>query len=129
MQSRKRVEHEPGFVLHAYPYKETSLIVEAFTRRFGRVGLLARGARRPRSTMRGVLLAFHPLRLTWSVSAELGTLIQAEWGGGQRSLAGIGLMCGFYINELLLRLLPRDDAHEALFDAYAEALSRLASCE
>ena len=124
---KRRAEHEPGFVLHAYPYKETSLIVEAFTRRFGRVGLLARGARRPRSAMRGVLLSFHPLHLTWSSSAELCTLMSAEWGGGQASLSGIGLMCGFYINELLLRLLPRDDPHEALFDAYAKALGRLAA--
>ncbi len=126
---KRRAEHEPGFVLHAYPYKETSLIVETFTRRFGRVGLLARGARRPRSVMRGVLLAFHPLRLTWSASAELGTLMQAEWGGGLPALAGTGLMCGFYINELLLRLLPRDDPHEALFDAYGGALARLAAGE
>ena len=124
---KRRAENEPGFVLHAYPYKETSLIVEAFTRRYGRVGLLARGARRPRSAMRGVLLAFHPLRMTWSASAELGTLMSVEWGGGQASLSGIGLMCGFYINELLLRLLPRDDPHEALFDAYGEALARLAA--
>ena len=124
---KRRAEHEAGFVLHAYPYKETSLIVEAFTRRYGRCGLLARGARRPRSTMRGVLLAFHPLRLTWSASAELGTLMAAEWGGGQASLSGIGLMCGFYVNELLLRLLPRADPHEALFDAYAQALARLAA--
>ena len=79
--------------------------------------------------MRGVLLAFHPLRLTWSASAELGTLISAEWGGGQPALAGIGLMCGFYINELLLRLMPRDDPHEALFDAYGAALARLAAGE
>jgi DNA repair protein RecO (recombination protein O) len=122
---RRRAELEPGFVLHAYPYKETSLIVEVFSRRFGRVGLLARGARRPRSAMRGVLLAFHPLRLSWSASAELGTLISAEWGGGQATLAGIGLMCGFYINELLLRLLPREDPHENLFDAYAAALESL----
>jgi DNA repair protein RecO (recombination protein O) len=122
---KRRAEHEPGYVLHAYPYKETSLIIEAFTRRFGRVGLLARGARRPRSAMRGVLLAFHPLRLTWTATAELGTLTSAEWGGGQPTLAGIGLMCGFYINELLLRLLPRDDPHEALFDAYGTALVRL----
>jgi len=126
---KRRNEHEPAFVLHAYPYKETSLIVEAFTRRFGRVGLLARGARRPRSAMRGVLLAFHPLRMTWSASAELGTLMSAEWGGGQPSLSGIGLMCGFYINELLLRLLPRDDPHEALFDAYGMALTRLSAGE
>ena len=60
---KRRADHEPGYVLHTYPYKETSLIVEAFTRRFGRVALLARGARRPRSAMRGVLLSFHPLRL------------------------------------------------------------------
>jgi len=124
---KRRADHEPGYVLHSYPYKETSLIVEAFTRRFGRVGLLARGARRPRSTMRGVLLAFHPLRLTWSASAELGTLIAAEWGGGQAFLSGTGLMCGFYVNELLLRLLPRDDPHEALFDVYGEALARLSA--
>ena len=124
---RRRAEHEPGFVLHAYPYKETSLVVEAFTRGFGRVGLLARGARRPRSMLRGVLLAFHPLRMTWSASAELGTLVSAEWDGGWRALAGTGLMCGFYLNELLLRLVPRDDPHEALFDAYGAALAQLAS--
>jgi DNA repair protein RecO (recombination protein O) len=126
---KRRAEHEPGFVLHAYPYKETSLIVETFTRRFGRIGLLARGARRPRSAMRGVLLAFHPLHMTWSASAELGTLMSAEWGGGQGSLSGIGLMCGFYLNELLLRLVPRSDPHEALFDAYGTSLARLAAGE
>lgn len=124
---RRRVENEPGYVLHAYPYKETSLIVEVFARRAGRVGLLARGARRPRSALRGVLLAFHPLRLTWSTSAELGTLISAEWTGGLGALSGAGLMCGFYLNELLLKLLPRDDPHEQLFDAYAGCLVQLAS--
>ena len=99
--------------------------MEAFTRRVGRVALLARGARRPRSAMRGVLLSFHPLRLTWSASAELGNLIGAEWAGALQPLAGQGLMCGFYLNELVLRLLPRDDPHEALFDAYADALAQL----
>lgn len=122
---RRRTEHEPAFVLHSYPYKESSLIVEAFTRHRGRVGLLARGARRPRSAVRGTLLAFHPLRLSWSASAELGTLTAAEWAGGQPALSGVALMCGFYVNELLLRLLPREDAHEALFDAYAGAVGRL----
>jgi DNA repair protein RecO (recombination protein O) len=124
--TRRRMELEPAFVLHSYPYKETSLIVEAFTRHRGRVGLLARGARRPRSAVRGTLLAFHPLRLSWSASAELGTLIAAEWASGQRALSGLALMCGFYVNELLLRLLPREDAHEALFDAYAASVARLA---
>lgn len=122
---RRRTEHEPAFVLHSYPYKESSLIVEAFTRHRGRVGLLARGARRPRSAIRGTLLSFHPLRLSWSGSAELGTLTTAEWVGGQPALSGMALMCGFYMNELLLRLLAREDAHEELFDAYADALARL----
>ena len=123
---KRRADHQPAYVLHTYAYKETSLIVEAFTRAYGRVALLARGARRPRSAMRGVLLAFHPLRLGWSASAELGNLISAEWAGALQPLAGRGLMCGFYLNELLLRLLPRDDPHEALFDAYTEALKALA---
>jgi DNA repair protein RecO (recombination protein O) len=125
--TRRRTELEPAFVLHSYPYKETSLIIEAFTRHRGRVGLLARGARRPRSAVRGTLLAFHPLRLSWSASTELGTLIAAEWASGQRALSGLALMCGFYVNELLLRLLPREDAHEALFDTYADAVARLAA--
>ena len=123
--SKRRADHQAGYVLHTYPYKETSLIVEAFTRNFGRVALLARGARRPRSAMRGVLLSFHPLRLGWSASTELGNLISAEWSGALQPLSGRGLMCGFYLNELLLRLLPRDDAHEALFDVYANALREL----
>jgi DNA repair protein RecO (recombination protein O) len=126
---KRRADHEPGYVLHTYPYKETSLIVEAFTRGFGRVALLARGARRPRSAMRGVLLSFHPLQLGWSggVSneASLGNLIAAEWSGALQPLGGRALMCGFYLNELVLRLLPRDDPHERLFDIYAEALRAL----
>ena len=122
---KRRADHQPAYVLHTYAYKETSLIVEAFTRGFGRVALLARGARRPRSAMRGVLLAFHPLRLGWSASAELGNLIAAEWSGALQPLAGKALMCGFYLNELLLRLLPRDDPHEGLFDAYTDALRGL----
>jgi DNA repair protein RecO (recombination protein O) len=124
---KRRADREPGYVLHTYPYKETSLIVEAFTRRYGRVAVLARGARRPRSAMRGVLLSFQPLRLTWSGSTELGTLIAAEWSGGVPPLAGLGLMCGFYVNELVLRLLPRDDPHEALFDFYTESLNELSA--
>ena len=124
--NRPRAEHEPGFVLHTYPYRETSLIVEAFTRRHGRTALIAKGARRPRSALRGVLLSFQPLRLSWSGGGEMRTLVGADWQGAASMLRGAGLMCGFYLNELLLRLLPREDAHEALYDDYCEGLSRLA---
>ena len=124
---KRRAEHQAAYVLHTYPYKETSLIVEAFARNFGRVALPARGARRPRSAMRGVLLSFHPLRLSWSASSELGNLISAEWSGALQPLGGRALMCGFYLNELLLRLLPREDAHEALFEVYGESLRQLSA--
>ena len=123
--ARRRIDHEPAFILHSYPYQETSLVLETFTRAHGRVALMARGARRPRSALRGVLMAFQPLRLSWSGMGELGNLTGAEWAGGQAVLGGHALMCGFYLNELMIRLLPRDDPHEALYDAYAASLARL----
>lgn len=125
--ARRRIEHEPAFVLHTYAYKETSLVLETFARTHGRIALLARGARRPRSALRGVLMAFQPLRLSWSGAADLCNLTGAEWVGGQPALGGSPLMCGFYLNELIMRLLPREDAHETLFDAYAHSIARLAA--
>ncbi len=127
MTSPGRQDAREAFVLHTYPYRETSLIVEAFTRNSGRVAMLARGARRPRSPMRGVLLSFQPLLLSWFGKGELRTMARAEWVGGQPLLQGEALLCGFYLNELLLRLLPREDPHEALFQQYREALGRLAA--
>jgi DNA repair protein RecO (recombination protein O) len=120
-----RQEGQPAFVLHSYPFRETSLIVESFTRSQGRVALVARGARRPRSPLRGALLAFQPLLLSWSGRTELRTLLKAEWQGGYEPLTGLSLICGFYVNELVLRLVPRDDPHEALFDIYRDTLGGL----
>jgi len=119
-------DNEPGFVLHAYAYRETSLIVEAFTPAFGRLSLVAKGAKRPRSEMRGLLQAFQPLVLSWSGAGELKTLTHAEWRGGLPLLSGAALLCGFYLNELLLKLLAKEDAHPALFEDYARALESLA---
>ena len=124
---RGRHEAEPAFVLHSYPFRETSLIIEAFTRSYGRVALVARGARRPRSALRGILMAFQPLLLDWGGKAELRTLFKAEWQGGLPLLQGRALLCGFYLNELLLKLLARDDAHEALFEAYHATLGALSN--
>ena len=121
----QRRDAEPAYVLHSYPYRETSLIVEAYTRNFGRVPLVAKGARRPRSVLRGVLLAFQPLLLSWSGKSEIQTLTRAEWQGGYRPLSGRSLICGFYLNELMLKLLPRHDPHEALFDRYSGTLNGL----
>jgi DNA repair protein RecO (recombination protein O) len=126
MSTRARQDNQPGYVLHTYAYRETSLVVETFTRSHGRVGMVARGAKRPRSALRGCLMAFQPLALSWSGRGELRVLLRAEWQGGQRRLQGSALLCGFYLNELLLKLLPREDAHEQLFLDYGEALARLA---
>ena len=124
---RHRVDAQPAFMLHAYPYSETSLIVDVFSRDFGRVTLLARGARRPRSALRGVLLAFQPLEVAWAGKGEVQTMMRAEWQGGQPLLGGPALFFGYYLNELLMHLLPREDAHVRLFSAYAETLRRLAA--
>ena len=118
-------DNQLAFVLHTYPYRETSLIVETLTQQFGRVALLAKGARRPRSAVRGLLMAFQPLTLSWFGKRELRTLKNAEWQGGQPPLAGSALMCGFYLNELLLKLLPRDDPHPQLFLHYQATLREL----
>lgn len=136
-RSEVRITNEPGFVLHSYPYKETSLVVDALTRHHGRVALVARGAKRPRSALRGILLAFQPVTLAWSggrpravthdrSGGDLRTLTKAEWMGGVHPLRGDALLSGFYLNELILKLLARDDAHEALFDSYLEAVTALA---
>jgi len=124
-----RVANQPGFVLHSYPYKETSLIVEVFARDYGRIPLIAKGAKRPHSTLRGVLQTFQPLQLAWSGKSEVRTLVSAEWIGGLLPLERSALLCGFYLNELLVKLLARDDAHPALFDHYVAALNQLAHDE
>lgn len=120
-----RQDNQSVFVLHTYPFKETSLVVELFTQQFGRVAVLAKGARRPRSAMRGMLQSFQLLSGTWSGKNELKTLHGLDWATGLTLLKGEALMCGFYMNELLLRLLPREDAHEALFNYYADTLNAL----
>ncbi len=124
---RARHDSQPAFVLHSYPYRETSLIVETFTRNHGRIALVARGARRPRSLVRGMLLQFQPLLLSWSGKGELRTLHKAEWQGGLPQLGGRALLCGFYLNELMLKLLAREDAHESLFETYHAALAALSN--
>lgn len=120
-------DNQAAYVLHTYPYRETSLVVEVFSRDHGRLALLAKGARRPRSPVRGMLLAFQPLQLSWFGKSELRTLKNAEWQGGQPLLQGLALLCGFYLNELLMRLLPRDDPHQQLFLHYQQTLQALSA--
>ena len=131
MAPPKRIADEPAFVLHSYDWSESSLILETFTRHYGRVALVAKGAKKPTSNFRPVLLPLQPLQLAYTVTAvaedAIHTLKGAEWMGGHVMPTGDALLSGLYLNELLLRLLARADPHAALFDAYAGVVRVLAS--
>lgn len=120
------IESQLGFVLHRYAYRESSIIVEIFSRNYGRLALLAKGARRQNSVLRGVLQSFVPLSLSWIGRAELKTLSKVDWVGGVMPLSGNSLLSAFYLNELLLRFLPKEDPCPILFDAYTASITGLA---
>lgn len=124
-----RVSEQPAFVLHSHAHRETSLILDVFSRDHGRIALIAKGAKRPHSALRGVLQTFQPLSLSWSGRAEMRTLTRAEWVGGMLPLRGDALVCGFYVNELMVRLCAREDPHPVLFQHYVVTLTRLAHAE
>ena len=127
----KRVGDEPAFILHQYDWSESSLILETFTRHRGRVALVAKGVKRHTSNFRPVLLALQPLKLSWTPSndgaADIHSLKGAEWAGGHVMPTGDALLTGMYLNELLLRLLAREDPYALLFDAYAAVVRLLAA--
>ncbi len=131
MSVLRRVSDEPSFVLHRYDWSESSLILEVFTRHRGRQALVAKGAKKPTSNFRPVLLPLQPLRLSYGLTpdhqADIHTLKAAEWVGGHIMPTGDALLSGYYLNELLMRLLARDDPHAALFDSYAAVVRVLAS--
>lgn len=121
-----RVHETPGYVLHATAWRETSLIVQAFSRDHGWVTLVAKGAKRPHSVLRPALSVFQPLLLSWSGGSEVKTMTRAECAG-VHPLPGPAMMSCWYMNELMFRLLPREDPHPGLFDAYVIALQQLAA--
>ena len=122
-----RISDEPAYVLHRYDWSESSLILEVFTRNQGRIALVAKGAKKPSSNFRPILLPLQPLHVAYGGDAEIRTLKGAEWMGGHVMPTGEALMSGYYINELLLNLLARDDPHPRLFDVYANVVQVIAS--
>jgi DNA repair protein RecO (recombination protein O) len=121
-----RVDLERAFVLHRRPYSNTSLIVEFFTEQHGRVAAMARSARGPKSRYRGHLELFFPMMVSWVGRGDLKTLGAVEFDASPFMLEGDALLCGFYLNELLMRLLERDDPFPQLFNDYTDALQQLA---
>ena len=123
----KRISDEPAYVLHRHDWSESSLILEVFTRNHGRIALVAKGAKRPSSSLRPILLPMQPLHLAFGGDAEIRTLRGAEWMGGHVMPGGEALLSGYYLNELVLLLLARDDPHPGLFDIYASVVEVIAS--
>ena len=119
LATSKKITDEPAYVLHRYDWSESSLILDVFTRHHGRVALVAKGAKKPSSNFRPILLPLQPLHLAFGGDTEIRTLRSSEWMGGHVMPTGESLMAGYYLNELLIRLLARDDSHPTLFDAYA----------
>ncbi len=107
----KRIGDEPAYVLHHYDWSESSLILEMFTRHAGRVALVAKGVKKPSSSFRPVLLPLQPLRVSYGGDADIRTLKSVDWVGGHVMPTGEALLSGYYLNELLMRLLARDDPH------------------
>lgn len=121
-----QAEPEPAFVLHTRPYRETSALVDFFSRHYGRFRAVARGARGTKKKIH-VLAPYTPLLITWSGKSDLKTVKTVESSGPPILLQGDRLYCGFYLNELLLRLLAEHDPHAKLFDSYLNTLTLLAN--
>lgn len=127
MAERRRVELVPAYVLHRRAYRDTSLLVELLARDHGRIGAVARGARRGR--LAPLVQPFRPLLVSWTGRGELATITALEEAGAPVRIDGARLVSGFYANEILLRLLQREDPHSEIFDAYARLLGLLAASE
>ncbi len=120
-----RVNQQPAYILHRYDYRETSLLLEVFSRDYGRVSLIAKGAKRQKRNLSAHITAFQPLLLDWGGKGEVGILYAADQVQPYTSLHGRLLYCGLYINELVIKLLQRHDPHERLYDVYAETIRTL----
>lgn len=122
---RVRVNQQRGFILHRRPYSESSLIVDVFTHDHGRLALIAKGCRKKKTQAQGLFLPFKPLLVSWTGKGELPILTAIESLQHYPSLDSTGLNCGYYINELILKLLHRHDSHERLFEKYDELICSL----
>ena len=123
-----RIAGEAAFVLHARPWRETSLLVEVLAEQQGRLGVIARGVQGPkRHVLRAALQPMQHIRLDAVLQGELAQLRGAEALDAAPVLQGDASLAAFYVNELVLRLAPRGDALPELFDAYGEVRAFLAS--
>lgn len=121
----RQTELQKAFVLHTRAYRDTSLLLDVFTLNHGRLSLVARGVRNGKHRWRHLLMPFRQVELSWSGNGELQTLTQLEGGGDFFDLRAKALFCGFYLNELILYLLPKQDIYSDVFELYGQTLRML----
>ncbi len=126
MSVQRRVQQQSGYILHHRPFRDSSQILDIVTRDHGRIAVVARGSRRARSRLAGVLRPFLPLRISWVAKSDLGTLTDAEAAGRPLGMSGDAMLSAYYVNELLLNLLHRHDPQPEVFSLYEQVLSALA---
>jgi DNA repair protein RecO (recombination protein O) len=124
-----RVEQQAAFILHHRPFRDTSQILDVLSREHGKLSLVARGSRGPKSRLRGILRPFLPLAMSWVQRSDLGTLTGAEMHGAPLRLTGDALLSGYYVNELLLHFLHRHDPQPEIFDIYVRAIEALGATD
>lgn len=129
MTIKRRVQQQPAYILHHRPFRDTSQILDVISRDHGKLALVARGSRAARSRLRGLLRPFLPLRLSWVISSDLGTLTGAEIDDAPLTLNGDVLLSGYYLNELLLNFLHRHDPQPDIFAAYQHAVTELCGAD
>jgi DNA repair protein RecO (recombination protein O) len=129
MTTHRRVQQQPAFILHHRPFRDSSQILDILSRDHGKLALVARGSRGSRSRLKGILRPFMPLEISWVQKTDLGTLTGAEVRGAPLSLTGDALLCGYYINELLIHFLHRHDPQPEVFGLYARTLTALGAAE
>jgi DNA repair protein RecO (recombination protein O) len=129
MSSQRRVQQQPGYVLHHRPFRDTSQILDILTRDHGKIAVVARGSRGSKSRLAGVLRPFLPLRVSWVAKSDLGTLTGAETGGPPVGMIGDAVFSAYYVNELLLHFLHRYDPQPEIFALYEEVVRALASTD
>lgn len=118
---RVKISQQPAYLLHRRPYSETSLLLDIFTQEYGRLTLIAKGCRKKKNQAQGLFLSFKPLLLSWTGKGELPILTSIEHSEYVKTPSSMGINCGYYINELIMKLLHRHDPHEQLFNRYHQS--------
>ena len=129
MIAPQRIQNEPAWLLHHRPFRDSSQILDILSLDQGRLAVIAKGSRGAKSKLRGILRPFLPLQLSWFIRSDLGTLTGAEMNGAPLSLSGDALLSGYYVNELILKLLHRHDPQPEIFAAYSRTIERLAGSQ